>query len=309
MAAFKLAIIGECMAELSGSLFSSMQQGFGGDTMNTAIYLKQLLNGQVQTSYVSVMGEDNLSNAMIEKWQGYGVDTQFVLRDPKRHCGLYMIQNEANGERHFQYWRSDAAAKFLLQHQDSENVFKQLACFEAIFLSGISLAILPLNDRANLMIKLKNLNQQGCKIIFDGNYRPALWQSIEHAQVAYQQMYEVCDLALVTFDDEAALWGDNSVDETISRLQPFNISELITKDGANGCFYTVNSKTNQIATSLVEQVVDTTAAGDSFNAGFLSKWLQNKSLAQACEMGNLVAGQVIQQKGAIVKLDSGILSV
>lgn len=309
MSGHKLAIIGECMAELSGPLFDSMQQGFGGDTMNTAIYLKQLMADNVQVSYVTVMGNDPLSDAMIEKWQGYDVDTQFVLRDSHRHCGLYMIQNEANGERHFQYWRSDAAAKFIMQHEQIAEVFKQLADYEAVFLSGISIAILSDADRADLMSQLRALKTQGVKVLFDGNYRPQLWASVEKAQQAYQAIYKLCDLALVTHDDEALLWGDANVMATISRLQLFEIEELVTKDGANGCYYSKNGETCHIATKAIKQVVDTTAAGDSFNAGFITGWLQKSSLVHTCQLGNQVAAQVIQKKGAIVELNTDLIGV
>ncbi|NVK25247.1 MAG: sugar kinase [Gammaproteobacteria bacterium] len=309
MAQYKIAIIGECMAELSGSLFNTMQQGFGGDTMNTAIYLKQLMADDVQVSYVTVMGNDNLSDAMIEKWQDYDVDTQFVLRDERRHCGLYMIQNEDNGERHFQYWRSDAAAKFIMQHPQVLEVFNQLATYDAVFLSGISIAILSDADRSALMSQLFDLREKGVKILFDGNYRSQLWSSVEQAQLAYKAIYKLCDLALVTHDDEALLWGDANVDATINRLQLFDIAELVTKDGANGCYYTKNSETCHIGTKPIKQVVDTTAAGDSFNAGFLAGWLQTMSLVHTCQMGNQTAAQVIQQKGAIIELNTDLIGV
>lgn len=309
MAKYKVAIIGECMAELSGSLFASMEQGFGGDTMNTAIYLKQLMADEVQVSYVSVMGNDHLSKAMIDRWQQFGVDTQFVLTDAHRHCGLYMIQNDDNGERHFQYWRSDSAAKFLMQHQKASEVFEQIAIYDAVFLSGISIAILSELDRSALMAYLFELRKNGVKILFDGNYRPQLWGSVEQAQRVYKAIYKVCDLALVTHDDEALLWGDADVETTIRRLQIFDINELITKDGANGCYYTKNNETSHIGTKSIKQVVDTTAAGDSFNAGFLSGWLQSMPVVHSCQMGNQVAAQVIQEKGAIVELNAGLIGV
>lgn len=307
MSLHKLAVIGECMAELTGSLFSSMQQGFGGDTMNTAIYLKQLLTEQVQVSYVTVMGRDHLSEAMINRWQEHEVDTQFVLRDSQRHCGLYMIQNQANGERHFQYWRADAAAKFLMQHENISQVFNQLTSYDAVFLSGISIAILSDDDRDTLMARLLFLKEKGVKIIVDGNYRPNLWSSVEQAHLAYKALYKLCDLALVTHEDEALLWDDKDVSATIKRLQLLGVEELVTKDGANGCYYTKNAETYHIGTKPIKNVVDTTAAGDSFNAGFLAGWLQEFSLVHTCQLGNQVAAQVIQQQGAIIELNKDLI--
>jgi 2-dehydro-3-deoxygluconokinase len=65
MSAKSIAIIGECMVELSGQPFSAMQQNYGGDSINTAIYLKKLAAQSVNVNYVTAMGSDPLSHALI----------------------------------------------------------------------------------------------------------------------------------------------------------------------------------------------------------------------------------------------------
>lgn len=305
MAQYKLAVIGECMAEVSGQPFGALTQGFGGDSMNTAIYLNTLLPGQV--SYVTAMGTDGLSQAIVDKWQDYGIDTQFVLTSEERHVGLYMIQNDASGERFFQYWRNDSAARYMLRHSDYPRVMASLESYDAVFISGISVAILPPEDRFAFIESLQALKSKGVKVIFDGNFRPKLWASMEQARELYTALYELSDLALVTFDDEQQLWADANVDECRIRLGKFQIPELVIKDGKNGCFYVDENGVTEVTTTPVETVVDTTAAGDSFNAGFLSGWFANKTPVQCCGLGNAVAGQVIQQKGAIVPLNLSVL--
>ena len=126
MQAKKVAIIGECMVELSGQLFATMQQNFGGDTMNTAIYLKKLAGEKVDVCYITAMGEDALSQAMIARWQDYQINCDFVLKDKQRHAGLYMIQTDQHGERSFQYWRNNSAAKHLVQQPTFYNIINKL---------------------------------------------------------------------------------------------------------------------------------------------------------------------------------------
>ncbi len=297
----KVAIIGECMVELSGQLMGQMQQGFGGDTLNTAVYLKRVAGAKAQVSYVTAMGQDSLSQAIISRWQQAGIDCQFVLRDPSRNAGLYLIENDANGERSFHYWRNQAAAKFLLQHADITAVLDALQQYDLIYLSGISLAILPEADRIKLIAFLTQAKAAGVTIAFDGNYRPRLWQSASATQAIYQQLYALCDIALLTFDDEAALWGDADVEAAFTRLASFNIDTLVLKVGSDGCYIQpALAQRQHIPTTKVANVVDTTAAGDSFNAGFLAAWLAGFPLRQAADWGNQLAGQVIQQTGAIV---------
>lgn len=308
MSAKSIAVIGECMVELSGQPFSAMQQNYGGDSINTAIYLKKLASDSIKVNYVTAMGDDPLSHALIEKWQQQQLNTDSVLIDPSKQPGLYMIQNDSAGERTFQYWRNDSAAKYLLRHPEFSNVLSMLKTIDAIYLSGISLAILPEQDCNTLLTHLEELAAKGVKIVYDSNYRPALWSNKTHCQITNAKAYALADLALVTLDDENELWGDTSLKSCTQRLHQQGAKELVIKTGADGCQYSkINAdKTitvEQFSTKKITNVVDTTAAGDSFNAGFLALWLTGNPISQCAIAGNLLAGQVIQQRGAIVPID------
>jgi len=312
----KLAVIGECMVELSTVTVTDtsqhknlLKQGFGGDSMNTAIYLKKLASNNVDVHYVSSMGKDSLSKNLISQWQQFGINTESVLINPEKNAGLYMIENDDSGERTFQYWRNDSAAKHLVQHPQFLATIDKLAHFDAIYLSGISLAILPVQDCEALLSHLKKLAASGIKIIFDSNYRPALWSSKSHCQKITKEIYALSHLALVTYDDEFDLWGDTSIESCRARLHQQGVEALVIKDGANGCQYSIGDHIAIFATEKVNRVIDTTAAGDSFNAGFLSGWLQSLPIDVCAAAGNQLAGQVIQQKGAIVDIDTTLIKL
>lgn len=301
----KVAIIGECMIELSGTPFGEMKQSFGGDTLNAAVYLKRMSDEQVQACYVSALGNDKLSDMMLTRWQREQVNTDWVLRDSEHSTGLYMIQVDGQGERSFQYWRDQSAAKYMLQHADWAAIAEQLHQAELIFLSGISLAILSEQDRQTLLAVLKHCQAKGTEIAFDSNHRPALWRSIEAAQTAYQQLFSFADIALVTFDDEALVWQDSDPQATLARLQQLGVNKVVVKVGSDGCFsQDLQTQTEAVHTpaNLVAQVVDTTSAGDSFNGAFLAQYVTGKTLSACCQAGNLLASQVIQHQGAIIDL-------
>jgi 2-dehydro-3-deoxygluconokinase len=299
---FKLAVFGECMIEFSGQPFLNLEQRFGGDTLNTCAYLKKLSPHSGKVSYVTALGTDPLSRSLIEQWKTLNIDTEWVFTDNKRNVGIYFIENDDNGERKFHYWRNDSAAKFVMTQPGISGVFSSIRDFDAIFLSGISLAILPENDRELLLSHLSDLRRYGVRVIFDGNYRPSLWPSTASARAMYQKLYSLSDIALLTFDDEKLLWGDADVDASFARLSEFSVPQLIVKDGANGCYCMAEKEVYHVRTDTVTNVVDTTAAGDSFNAGFLLAHLNGQSLYSCGELGNRVAGQVIQKQGAIVDL-------
>ncbi len=298
----KLALIGECMIELNGEPFGNMRQTYGGDTLNTATYVARVSSpDDIEVSYVSALGMDKLSEGMITRWQADGINTDWVLRDAKRSAGLYLIQLDKQGERTFLYWRNQSAARYLLQHADYPKVLSALKNVDMIYLSGISLAILPETDRALLLEQLREWKKSGGEIAFDSNFRPKLWESLETAQQCYQALLPLVDVALVTFDDESLLWGDMDEQATIARLSTFHIPKIIVKQGSLGAMICEKGTQHFVPTVPVTNVVDTTSAGDSFNAGFLAGYLQNKPLEICCQQGNQLAGIVIQHKGAIIE--------
>lgn len=305
-----IAIIGECMIELNGKPFGPMQQTFGGDTLNAAVYLSRGCEAnrqpdEIKVSYVTALGQDPISSGMLTRWQQEGIATDMVLRDDKRTPGLYLIQLDDQGERTFLYWRNQSAARYLLQHPDFSQLKQALKDVDIVFLSGITLAILPEQDRLALLNLLTELKANGVEIAFDSNFRPALWPLDDNATVKqiYQAMYQLTDVALVTFDDEQLIWQDDNAEATIQRLSALGVSKTVVKLGAEGCLVhnlATGLPPQAVATQPVAHVVDTTSAGDSFNGGFLSAYLAGAELTSACQRGNTMAGVVIQHRGAII---------
>lgn len=301
----KIAIIGECMIELNGQPFSSMQQSFGGDSLNSALYLSRCMKDKVEVNYVTAMGCDALSEGIVSRWKDEGIHTQWVMKDEKRQPGLYLIQLDEQGERTFLYWRNNSAARYLVQHPSFKQVSQELEGVDWIYLSGISLAILPHVDRLALISRLQVLQQQGVKVAFDTNYRPALWENHESARLVYNAMFEITELALVTNDDEQHLWGDHDEQVTVKRLHKSGVKQAVVKMGANGNLYSVRGQPEiAVPAYPVEKVIDTTSAGDAFNAGFMAGVLADKSAKESSQQGHQLASVVIQQKGAIISHQS-----
>lgn len=299
----KIAVIGECMIELSEK-GEHIKRGFGGDTLNTAVYLaRQSDSRQLRVDYVTALGTDSFSDQMLAAWQQEQVQTQLIQRLADKMPGLYFIETDAHGERTFWYWRSNAAARFWLDTPQAEAICQQLAQYDYLYLSGISLAILPAASRETLMTLLARCRRNGGKVIFDNNYRPRLWADRASAQQAYQAMLQHTDMAFLTLDDEEMLWGAQSADAAIARTRAAGVAEIVIKRGAAPCLVACHDAPLQeiAAVPLVStQIVDTTAAGDSFSAGYLAVRLAGGEAAQAAANGHRLASTVIQHRGAII---------
>ena len=300
----RIALLGECLIEISGTPFGVLKQMFGGDSLNTALYLSRVARHACDVRYVSAVGTDTLSDGMVQRWQAEGIHTEFVLRDAARMPGLYLIQVDKLGERSFLYWRSESAARYLLQNPGFARVKDELAKVDLIYLSGISLAILPSADRVRLIELLIRLVDRGVAFALDTNYRAALWPSADSARAAISALVPFARLLFATFDDEQQLWGDVTVEDTLARLHGAKAQSIVIKLGKSGCVYSRGAAVINVATSPVAAVVDTTAAGDAFNAGFLAGWLTGHDFAKSCRAGNALAGAVIQHRGAIIPVSA-----
>lgn len=300
MKAKTIAVIGECMVELQKAA-DLYRQSFGGDTLNTALYLSRLTNVEgVETSYFTALGKDSFSRQMLDAWQSEKINTEHVHISETKLPGMYAIETDNTGERTFFYWRSDAAAKFWLRDFTTTEVVEKLSKHELIYLSGISLAILPSDCLDKLFDVLKQCKDKGCQVAFDNNFRPALWSSIEAAQDAYERMLKLTDIAFLTFDDEVMLYQDKHEEEAIARTQKFGVEHIIIKRGEKPCFVITQGEQVEVAANKIDNVVDTTAAGDSFSAGYLAAYVTGQTPENCAKMGHSLAGTVIQYPGAII---------
>jgi 2-dehydro-3-deoxygluconokinase len=301
MAGLLVACIGECMVEFSELSFDRGQArlGVAGDTLNTAVYLRRSLPaGLGQVDYLSALGDDPLSDRMIAVIAGHGLGTGLIARRKGGLPGVYAIELSQDCERSFHYWRSTSAARGMFGADGLA-----LSCldgFGLIYLSGISLAILPPADRAALIAYLGTRKAQGARIAFDSNYRPRLWPDRASAQAAMAALWAVCTIALPSADDEAALWGDADAAATIARLRAAGLTEIALKRGAAGPLLCVDGQIIAADYAPAQIVRDTTAAGDAFNGGYLAARLAGDAPAIAAQRGHDLARHVVGQPGAIV---------
>ncbi|QLF71570.1 sugar kinase (plasmid) [Peteryoungia desertarenae] len=294
----RIVAIGECMGELSETGTAGLlAMGFAGDTLNTAWYLRHLLPKDWQIDYLTAVGTDAMSARMLSFLDGEGIGTSYIRRIADKTIGLYYIQLK-DGERSFAYWRSDSAAKRLAD--DPLVLERALAGARLAYVSGISFAILPETSRNTLMEALTVFRAGGGKVVFDPNLRPRLWETAEIMCQWITRVAGISDLCLPSYDDEATWFGDDGPDETAKRYRSAGAVQVVVKNGADPVIATSARGVESFSIEAASSVVDTTAAGDSFNAGYLSAILSGRPLSDAISAGAALANRVIAQRGALV---------
>jgi 2-dehydro-3-deoxygluconokinase len=270
-----LAAIGECMIELSEHPDGRITRAFGGDTLNTAVYLARL--GQ-RIDYITALGDDPWSDEMLSAWQAEGVGTGSVIRSKGRLPGLYIIQTDARGERRFSYWRDRAPARDLFLLPETAAVCAALARFSHIYLTGVSLSLYGPDGRAVLLEALANAQKAGSKIVFDTNFRPRGWPDRKVAVAAYAELLRLADVVFASSEDLELLCGADG----LRLLEPhWQRAEIVLKMDYPACRLLWEGEMLEIAAPAVTRVVDTTAAGDSFAAAYLAARLAGQAPAAA----------------------------
>lgn len=298
----RLLAIGEVMAEIRTAGDDGFALGFAGDTYNTAVYAAREIGVPGAVAYLTRVGSEPLSAALVERAAGEGIDTTHVAVDPDRNIGIYSVSTDAHGERSFHYWRADSAARRLFAVEETA-MFMPGA--EIIYLSGITLAILAPAARHRLVEVLAARRAAGTRIAFDSNYRPKLWEDAAAARAAMQALWEVTDIALPSIDDEMELFGDSGEAAVIDRFAERSWEGIAIKRGIRGPVSPHLDAAAHPDFPPADRVVDTTAAGDSFNGGYLAAFLAGKDEAARLAAGHALAARVVGAPGAIIPREAG----
>ena len=185
---FNIACIGEVMVELAIQNGNHAIIGTAGDTYNTAVYLKKLdHNAELKVDYITSLGNDAFSDRILTELKTHNIGSEFITMRDGMMPGLYAISTDAEGERSFSYWRGQSAARTLIAEPSNITV-ENLSTFDLVYLSGISMAILPQDARTQVIKCIKGFRNRGGKLAFDSNYRSRLWEDLETARKCMMDM-------------------------------------------------------------------------------------------------------------------------
>ncbi len=289
--------IGECMIEMSGGEDRMYRQGFAGDTLNTAWYMRALLPANWSVDYVTALGDDLYSGQMKDFIAAAGIGTRHIQEIKGKRPGLYMI-HQADGDRHFTYWRGQSAAKQMMD--DAEALPKAIEGADMVYFSGITLAILAPRARGKLMKAIVAARDKGARVVFDPNVRPALWTSSGIMASTLTAAATISDVVLPTHSDEAPVFGDRESETTAMRYLDIGVEEVVVKNGSEPALVATRTVRELVPASKGATLVDATGAGDSFNGAYLSARIAGASPSQAARTAHKVAGIVIGHRGALI---------
>lgn len=289
--------IGECMIEMAPQEAGGYAMGYAGDTFNTAWYARRVAGAGIEVAYLTAIGDDAASQGLAAFIRASGVTPEIRVR-PGRTIGLYLI-TLSEGERSFSYWRSTSAARTLA---DDLEELPGVGPGDMVSFSGITLAILPEVGRDRLLAAVTRARARGARIAFDPNLRPRLWPDADAMRRWIMEAAAVSDIVLPSYEDEAAAFGDATPSETAQRYAGAGAAMVVVKNGPGPVILQGAGDLVEITPLPPPRVVDTTAAGDSFNARFLIGLLEGEPPGEAARAASDLAGRVIGHRGALAEV-------
>jgi 2-dehydro-3-deoxygluconokinase len=291
----QVASIGECMIELKqagGGLYS---RGYGGDTLNTAVYLARL---GVGVDYVTALGDDPLSEEMLAGWAEEGVGTSRVLRLPGKLPGIYLIGTDEKGERRFFHWRDTAAVRRLMDLPETSGILDSLTGYSLVYLSAVTLSLYDQSGRGRLFAALRRARESGTRVAFDTNFRVRGWPDLDIARAVFRETFETADIVLASTEDLLPLYPQTNADGLMARISSPEAVLRLLEPASIVRFAGVSQEVK--ADPVTGPVIDTTAAGDSFSAAYIAARLTGANPVEAARAGHHLAGAVVCHPGAII---------
>jgi 2-dehydro-3-deoxygluconokinase len=290
--------VGEVGIELARGSDGRFGLGFNGDTFNTAVYLAR---AGIPVAYATAMGDDPYSDGLVALAAAEGVRCDCVIRVPGRLPRLALVDAVSTSERQFYSWGEPSPARELFELPNWGRVAEALVNARLIYFSGITLSLYSNLAIGRFLAALELGRQRGVKIAFDGNFRPRGWKGdVARTRSVFMEALKRVDIALPTYEDEAVLWGDPSPETTMERMRAFGIGEIVVKNGPNGAVVASAQAHEHVPVPQLVVPVDTTAAGDGFNAGYLAARLSGATPVAAAGAAHRLAGEVIRHPGALM---------
>jgi len=250
----------------------------GGKGANQAIALAKL---DVPTMMLGKVGKDVLGDFALSSLQESRVNTTGISKSQEKSTGSASIWVNAHGQNSIVIYpgaNGEVDEDFIIQH---EKLFVDASWLLTQF-------EVPLKS---ILLALKFAKKHGLKTIMD----PAPVR-----EVSNNHIWELVDYLLPNEIELRELTHTENILKAIRILKSRGVKEVIVKLGKLGAGYEDRGTFNLFPAVPVEQVVDTTGAGDCFIAGFLYGMLQQEEIAQAIQTANLTASYSIQKKGAAI---------
>ena len=288
-------VVGEPLVELLEDPPGTMRRGFGGDALNLSVYLKHE-EPALRVVLATAVGDDPDSDALLVLCRDEGIDVSRMRRVAGAELGRYRVAVDTAGERSFAYERSASPFRGAL---DDDDLLPDASVVGAVCFSGITVAVLHDAGRRRLLAFATAVHERGGTVVYDPNHRPALWADDADAVAWTRRVVPIVDVLLASAEDGRRLTDGEAPVAIAEAFRAMGAHEVVVTDGANPCVVAAQGVVEDVAPTVPERVIDTTAAGDAFDAGYLAARLRGSSPSVSARAGHVAAANAVGHRGAL----------
>jgi sugar/nucleoside kinase (ribokinase family) len=239
---------------------------------SSAIFASNLASLGITTSFCGMVGKDMFGRYILTELKKKQVDTNLIAENPGYQTGITVVlnydQDRANvthcgAMEHFRYDDIPVSDFRFYKHLHLSSFFLQ---------KGLQTDIVRL---------FKAAHENGLTTSLD-----IQWDPENKWEFPYRSCLPYVDFFLPNESEILALTGTNQLSDALEQLDGFS-NTIVVKRGINGALAYSKGNYTEAKPYLHSHFVDAIGAGDSFNAGFISSFLQGKSLTESLRFGNL----------------------
>lgn len=288
-------VVGEPMVELLDGFAEGEGRGFGGDALNLAVYLARE-GPELHVALASAVGDDETSEALLTRCRREGVDASHLRRVAGARIGTYRVTVDDRGERSFAYHRNDSPFRGAL---DDGDLLPDPGVVDVLCFGGIAMAVLHEAGRERLFTYAKAVHDRAGTVVYDPNHRSSLWSDPAEAAAWLAAIAPVAEIVLASADDGRQLMSLAAPRAFSSALRDAGADEAVVTDGPRPCAIAYGDVVREVDVEAPVRVVDTTAAGDAFDAAYLVSRLRGSDPVASAKAGHRLAARVVAYRGAI----------
>tara|TARA_B100000900_G_scaffold166313_1_gene141188 strand:- start:90 stop:1088 length:999 start_codon:yes stop_codon:yes gene_type:complete len=293
----KVICIGEALIDrIKNKSNQEFTDFLGGAPANVAFGLKKL---QIDSVFIGRIGNDEFGKKFIKQFKELEININFLQLDNNLPTRIVKVNRDKFGDRYFSGFDTSLNTVFADEALDSYEIKKDIENLEKLFsktkycLCGTNI-LSSLKSEESIHFLLKIANKFDVKIIIDLNWRKVFWDfAISSSKTSKKERIDSIrnflnyTHLLKLAKEEAILFFENDNPLKISEKMS-NRPDVIITDGANPISWFINGiqGTTEVVNSF--KIVDTTGAGDSFLAGFISQLISYEYLSNELEIQNCV---------------------
>lgn len=266
-------------------------KSIAGAESNVAIALARLGH---TAGWFSKLGNDEFGRYIQSVVRGEGVDVSRVVFDPNEYTGLVFKERFAHVNPNIYYYRKASAAS-QIGVDDIDETY--IATAKILHITGITPA-LSKKTREAVYHAIDIAKKNNVVVSFDPNIRLKLW-SIDEAKEVLLDIAKKADIVFPGIDEGRLLLEKENHEDITDAFLNMGCKIVATKIGKKGCFVASHDERIFVEGYVIEKPEDTVGAGDGFAAGFLSGFLEGKSLLDSAKLANAIGAMATLVKGDI----------